>query len=263
MNFRDLNKNEIYARIDRVSEKSIHLCLYKDARVDMAILNETVGMLNWSCSYRKIEDSLFCEVSIYDKEKNMWISKEDCGEKSFADEKKGEASDAFKRACYKWGIGVELYNTPDIFFFPKDNEVKKNKSDKLTCYTKFHVKHIKIENKEVTELIIVDDKYNERYRYGEIIDEKQKKIDFSICAEPKSEHYNKKWVDMPLDALEKALEYYKTKHESNYVYHIDNAIKSIRAKNLTKKVDDSIHGNDVYDAGNDMNSEDDNFIFGE
>ncbi|NOW12590.1 hypothetical protein B0H35_000004 [Clostridium acetobutylicum] len=45
----------------------------------------------------------------------MWISKQDVGTESNTEKEKGQASDSFKRACFNFGIGRELYTSPFIW----------------------------------------------------------------------------------------------------------------------------------------------------
>lgn len=115
MEFRKLKANEIDCRIGKVSkdEKGFSLLLYKDARVDMKLLDETVGAMNWQKHYSR--DNANCVVSIWDAEKKTWIEKEDTGTESYTEAEKGLASDSFKRACFNWGIGRELYTAPFIW----------------------------------------------------------------------------------------------------------------------------------------------------
>ena len=117
MEFRTLKANEIDCRINQIASNYCTLLLYKDARVDMNVLDETVGCMNWKKSY--LRDNANCIVSIYDSEKKEWVSKEDTGTESFAEQEKGLASDSFKRACFNWGIGRELYTAPSIFMTPR------------------------------------------------------------------------------------------------------------------------------------------------
>jgi hypothetical protein len=51
MKFRDLTAEEIEVRVSRVTNAGVELLLYKDARVDQNILDETVGAENWQCEY--------------------------------------------------------------------------------------------------------------------------------------------------------------------------------------------------------------------
>ena len=99
--FRYLTADEIECRVATVSEKGCSLLLYKDARCDMNILDETFGPMNWRRSHTR--DNANCIVSIWDAEKQQWIDKEDTGTESFTEKEKGLASDSFKRACFNWG----------------------------------------------------------------------------------------------------------------------------------------------------------------
>ena len=110
--FRPVKADEIDARIQSINKKYATVLLYKDARVDQNILDETVGCYNWQKSYSR--DNQNCTVSIWDEDKSQWISKEDTGTESNTEKEKGLASDSFKRACFCWGIGRELYTTPLI-----------------------------------------------------------------------------------------------------------------------------------------------------
>ncbi len=156
MNFRTLKANEISCRVNQINEKGLTLLLYKDARVDMDILDETVGCMNWKKEYTR--DNQNCIVSIYDKEKKEWISKEDTGTESNSEKEKGLASDSFKRACVNWGIGRELYTAPFIWISASDGGVQKDGSGKCRTFEKFYVEAIKYEEKRITHLSIKNSK---------------------------------------------------------------------------------------------------------
>ena len=161
-----LKANEIDVRVQMVNQNYISVLLYKDARVDMKILDETFGPMNWQRHHDVINNNLFCTVSIYDEDKKQWISKQDVGIPSFAQAEKGEASDSFKRACINIGIGRELYSAPGIFITPQQGEVTQNKGKSQTK-TKFYVREIEYNSeREITHLTIVDGKGNQRYSYG-------------------------------------------------------------------------------------------------
>lgn len=98
---------------------------YKDARVDVNRLNEVVGALNWQDKYELINNNLFCSVGIYNEKINEWVWKQNVGTESNTEKEKGQASDAFKRACFNWGIGIELYDYPVISVKLLDNELDK------------------------------------------------------------------------------------------------------------------------------------------
>jgi hypothetical protein len=124
--FRKLKASEIDVRVQSVKEgKGAVLLLYKDARCDMNILDETVGAFNWKREHTR--ENANCIVSIWDTEKSQWITKEDTGTESNTEAAKGLASDSFKRACFNWGIGRELYTSPFIWV----NATNFNKYDKF------------------------------------------------------------------------------------------------------------------------------------
>lgn len=151
MKFRDLTPDEIECRIGMVKPNGLSLLLYKDARCDMNILDETVGEMNWQREHKEFKGNLFCGISIYDENKKHWVTKFDCGTESNTEKEKGEASDSFKRAGFNWGIGRELYTSPFIWVGTNVCTIKDDK-----CYDRFEVVHIKIENKQITELKIVN-----------------------------------------------------------------------------------------------------------
>lgn len=115
LQFRKLKADEIEVRVATVSEKGASLLLYKDARVDQRLLDETVGAMCWQREHQEIGGNLYCTVSIYFKDLDMWVSKQDVGTESNTEKEKGQASDSFKRACFNWGIGRELYTAPFIW----------------------------------------------------------------------------------------------------------------------------------------------------
>lgn len=115
MKFRALKAKEIEVRIGTIGEKGVTLLLYKDARCDQNILDETVGEMNWQRDHKEVKGNLYAGVGIYDNEKKQWVWKWDCGTESYTEKEKGEASDSFKRACFNWGIGRELYTAPFMF----------------------------------------------------------------------------------------------------------------------------------------------------
>ena len=155
--FRDLTADEIECRVQQVKENGLVLLLYKDARVDMNILDETVGSANWQREHYECKGNLFCRVGIYlpSKEKDSigWVWKSDCGTESNTEAQKGEASDSFKRACFNWGIGRELYTAP-FTWIPADKCTIKTVGNGLKCFDKFVVEKIIIENKQITALAI-------------------------------------------------------------------------------------------------------------
>lgn len=143
LDFRDLKKEEINVRIQSTNKGGYTiLLLYKDARCDMDILDETVGCMNWKREHTR--DNANCIVSIWDEKKSQWVSKEDTGTESNTEQEKGLASDSFKRACFNWGIGRELYTAPRISVKGIDK------------YDNLEVSDIKISNKKITVLEITN-----------------------------------------------------------------------------------------------------------
>ena len=159
--FRDLTADEIECRVQSVKENGLVLLLYKDARVDMNILDEAVGSANWQREHYECKGNLFCRVGIKEEDpkslEKEWVWKSDCGTESNTEAQKGEASDSFKRACFNWGIGRELYTAPFIWISADKFNIKNGK-----CYDKFKVEKIQIENKVITGLAIYNDTKKER-----------------------------------------------------------------------------------------------------
>lgn len=164
--FRNLYADEIECRINQINERGLTLLLYKDARCDMNILDETVGAMNWS--RRHTRDNANCVVSIYDEEKNEWVTKEDTGTESNTEKEKGLASDSFKRACVNWGIGRELYTAPFIYVPAIDRDNNANyksyqKNNRYASSDKFIVEAIRYDDKRnITALCIKNVTLNKR-----------------------------------------------------------------------------------------------------
>lgn len=138
LEFRKLRADEIDCRIGQIKENGLSLLLYKDARCDMNVLDETVGAMNWKREHTR--DNKNCIVSIWDEDKSQWISKEDTGTESNTEAEKGLASDSFKRACVNWGIGRELYTAPFIWVKAGDAEIYKDPfTKKYKCKNDFSV----------------------------------------------------------------------------------------------------------------------------
>ena len=189
MEFRTLKAEEIDCRISQIASNYCTLLLYKDARVDQNILDETVGAMNWQKRY--LRENANCIVGIWDEDKKQWVEKEDTGTESFTEKEKGLASDSFKRACFNWGIGRELYTAPSILIFPRKDmggitkpeeeskEFFQKVDGKYTTKTRFYVDYIDYdENKNIKDLIIRDHKGN--LRFEELSDEyaKEKNKEF-------------------------------------------------------------------------------------
>ena len=150
--FRDLRADEIECRVAIAKGNGVSLLLYKDARCDQNILDETVGALNWMRHHDR--DNANCIVSIWDAEKKQWVEKEDTGTESNTEKEKGLASDSFKRACFNWGIGRELYTAPYIWVKAEDCVSLKQYGERWKCSDTFDVEKIVIENKRIVALAI-------------------------------------------------------------------------------------------------------------
>lgn len=226
--FRSLRADEIEVRVAQFKENNfVQLLLYKDARCDMNILDETVGSLNWKREHTR--DNRNCIVSIWDKEKTQWISKEDTGTESNSEAEKGLASDSFKRACFNWGIGRELYTTPDIKIFLKNF----NFIDK---YTKYEVSHIKVENGKISEL-----KINAIINFGK---ERKEVFSFPSKINKKSEcekEEKKKEDDEKTEVLEKFEKLDFEKKEKILIFYkvsSFNELSEKQIKHLNKKLEE-------------------------
>lgn len=166
--FRELKANEIECRVGQANENGLSLLLYKDARVDMAILDETVGQARWQREHYEAKGNLYCRVGI--KIDNEWIWKSDCGTESNTEAQKGESSDSFKRACVNWGIGRSLYSAPFIWIGKADCNLKEVKGQNKTiyrCSDTFTVTKIDIEDHVIKGIEIRNDKLDRVvYTYG-------------------------------------------------------------------------------------------------
>lgn len=158
--FRDLREDEIECRVAQAKDTGISVLLYKDARVDQNILDETVGPMNWQRHHNR--DNANCIISIWDADKKQWIEKEDTGTESNTEAAKGLASDSFKRAGFNWGIGRELYTAPFIWIKSEDCTALRQNGQRWQCYDNFEVEKIVIENKRIVALSIKNAKTKKR-----------------------------------------------------------------------------------------------------
>lgn len=170
---RELRADEIEVRVGQVTEKGVSLLLYKDARCDKRILDETFGINGWANVYSEIKGNLYCSIMLYDEKTGMWIQKQDCGVESNTEKEKGEASDAFKRAGFNVGIGRELYTKIFIFVHtPTKLKSTLNNGKKVyeleDQYAKWHVAKIQtnMEKEKIEFLQIADKNNNIVFTYG-------------------------------------------------------------------------------------------------
>ena len=167
---RTLRADEIECRSQQVTEKGCVILIFKDARVDMNVLDETFGIDGWQRTHEVINGNLFCNIEIWSDDKKCWVKKQDVGVESNTEKEKGEASDSFKRAGFNVGIGRELYSSPFIWINLDASELEvniKTQKQQLKRNVKFYVKTINYDkNREICELVIIDNKGVVRYTFG-------------------------------------------------------------------------------------------------
>lgn len=147
--FKPLQAEDIECRVAQVNkDNSVNVLLYKTARTDANILDDVIGERNWQCDYKEVNGVVYCGIGI--KFDDEWIWKWDAGAETKVEQEKGQASDAFKRAGFKWGIGRELYYAPRI-------KIKADKSGAQDgkCFTPFEVDTIEYDEQgKITKLVI-------------------------------------------------------------------------------------------------------------
>lgn len=161
INFRDLRPEEIEVRVGNTikdkdgNPKAFNLLLYKTARVDANILDDTVGVYNWQKKFYQVKNTMVCSIGLYNEERHEWIWKDDGGDDDFTTEQvKAELSDSFKRAGFAIGIGRKLYTASKIYMvvdITKDNTTK--------AY--YAVKEIEYDDTSITKLVIINKKTKE------------------------------------------------------------------------------------------------------
>ena len=154
---RTLRADEIECRIGQISKegKGLSLLLYKDARCDMNILDETFGPMNWQRHHSR--DNANCIISVWDDEKKQWIEKEDTGTESNMEAAKGLASSSMKRAGVNWGIGRELYTAPFIWIPAEKCNITNGR-----YYDSFDVTLIEYDEcRRISALVIINERTGE------------------------------------------------------------------------------------------------------
>lgn len=174
-----LSKEDIEVRVAQTlagnNKVRVNLLLYKNARVDMKILDELFTPMGWKRTHKLIGDRLYCCVEVYNPETKEWICKEDVGVESNTEAEKGQASDSFKRACVNWGIGRELYTAPKITIELNENEYTKDQNSRIKVWAYFSVKSIGYDSKTrtITSLEIQDKYGNVRFSMGGSVQQSQ------------------------------------------------------------------------------------------
>lgn len=258
MTFRYLNKNEIQVRVQKNDDNYASLVIYKDARVDINILNEVYGVGLWKKRYEMVGQYLTCIVSVYNKELKEWIDLQDVGVKSNFEPEKGLFSDAFKRACFNLGLGIELYTAPNIFIKLNSNDikiVKKDGKEVKKIVTLFFIKDYEIKDGVITKLVIVDNHNAVRFTYDNKATEskevKQDIIDDNILNDyyinrdclyfKKGEFANKYLHTLSIDDLNKIVKELNAKKEKSSAdtqIKIDRFLANIN-KILLKKMSEN------------------------
>ncbi len=155
LKFRTLTADEIDCRVGKISAKGFSLLLYKDARCDQNVLDETVGAFNWQRDHKELKGNIYCGVAIWDDEKSQWVTKWDCGVESNTEKEKGEASDSFKRSCFNWGIGRELYTAP--FIWVNGHTEQDSKGRTVPTYKSIKVVRLEYNDGHISALTISGD----------------------------------------------------------------------------------------------------------
>ena len=182
LKFRDLKEDEIELRVGVVKEKGFTLLLYKNARVDMALLDEVVGVGNWQREHKILGNDIYCRVGIYNKELGQWVWREDAGAEANTEVEKSKASDSFKRACVNFGLGRCLYSAPFVWVSNSETE---NKNER------YYVKEIEYVEHKISKLVICNEKTDKVvYSYGA-----NKKVAQNVQNEPKNTNEERGSID--------------------------------------------------------------------
>lgn len=165
-----LTVDQVDFRIQSISQSGWAIILvYKDARVDMDRLDEAVGRGYWQRKHEFKNGILYCSVGLWNKEIGQWVWVEDAGTESNTEKEKGQASDAFKRACFNLGIGRELYDYPTILVQLRPEEFEKN-GQRVKQTNKLKLKQWKwkaeFNGNKVAGLSATDEKGQVRFSHG-------------------------------------------------------------------------------------------------
>lgn len=225
---RKLKADEIECRVAQVTPKGCSLLLYKTARTDATILTETYGEL-WQNDFKVIDGKMYGGIGVWNKELNQWIWRWDCGTESNTEAEKGQASDCFKRAGFKFLIGQELYKAP--FIFVQCETVKNgNRYELVNKYVKYQVLEIGYaDNGDINKLKIVDEKGNTVFELGKYTPKKKTK---PTVSDKDLEFYE---VVATMETVEDVKEYYQSTKEfvdDRQAYHtlVCDRIKAIKGE---------------------------------
>lgn len=155
LKFRDLTEDEIELRVGSTNDSGFQLLLYKNARIDMQLLDEVVGVGNWQREHYILGNDIYCKVGIYNQELKQWVWRADAGSSGTIEEEKSKASDSFKRACVNFGLGRCLYSAPFVWIVSKDKDGVMTGETKKERYI---VDEIGYTDHKITKLVIKNEK---------------------------------------------------------------------------------------------------------
>lgn len=160
LNVRKLEANEVKAKIAKTNKGGVVLLLWKTSLADLTILDEALDPTDYEITY---PSAGICRISIWDKEKSCWVSKEGIGE---GISPKSLANDSLMRAGIAWGIGRELYTANEIFIYKSKLRTYKEDKDEngkeiYSCYDEFQVLDIEYQNDSISYLKIGIAQYGE------------------------------------------------------------------------------------------------------
>lgn len=167
--FRVLKPDEIECRVSQCTEKGVSILLYKTARTDADLLDETVGAQNWENDFKLVDGVLYGGIGVDYVGDGKKIWKWDAGTESNTEAEKGRASDAFKRAGFKHGIGRELYSAPFIWIdAARCKRMRRNeKTGKWQCYDQFDVTEISYDEAERIKTLSIASGGTTVYTFGQ------------------------------------------------------------------------------------------------
>ena len=149
-----LKPDDIEIRLATVKNGVAKMLLFQDSRCAVRALDQQFGSFGWQMDYKVVGDQIYGTLSIYDEEKQMWISKSDTGDKSNISEDKGQSSDILKRCIVRWGFATELYTSPKIEI-PDDGYNN----------TGYRVSEIDYIGRKISHLVIVNKFGKEAFRW--------------------------------------------------------------------------------------------------
>ena len=154
--FELMKPEDIEVRVGYKKDGKTSLLLYQETRRVMDALDEAFGVMGWQIEYHCCGEQIYGSMSVWDEEKQLWITKEDTGEESNISAEKGMSSDILKRCAVRFGRGRELYTAPRITL---DREV--------SAFDKFYVRRIGYDEKNrINDLLIVNAKGETVYEMG-------------------------------------------------------------------------------------------------